>query len=195
MRIIVYIFLFSITFKGSIAQGWTAEELAAANTAVEVGQLNAQEKEVILYVNLARMYPRKFAELEVKNYLGPGGNWQYLKTSEYKVSLLAHLRRMKPVAPVYFDASMYALAKCFAREMGERGYAGHHRRDCTDGFYGECCSYGHDKGKDITLQLLIDHNVPSLGHREICLSESYKGIGVSIAPHKKYEFGAVLDFR
>ena len=195
MRFLVCFFLFSITFFGSRAQGWTAEELSSAHTAVSVSQLTQEEKSIIQYVNLARMYPQKFAELEVKDYMGESGFGTYLQHSPYKRSLMVHLRKMKPLPPVHFDASMYALAKCFAEESGERGYVGHNRRDCPEGYYGECCSYGHEKGRDIALSLLIDHDVPSLGHREICLSDRYDKIGVRIAYHKKYGHCAVLDFK
>jgi hypothetical protein len=46
---------------------------------------------------------------------------------------------------------------------------------------------------EIVLQLLIDEDVPSLGHRRILL-EKYQTIGVSIQPHSHYGFNAVLDF-
>lgn len=170
--------------------------MVAAHTAVNISELTAEEKEIIRYVNLARMYPRKFAELEVKNYLGPKEFGDYLKTSTYKKSLLEDLKNRSPVAPLHFDERMYVLAKCFAREMGIRNYTGHRRKDCSsEGLMGECCNYGDSMGRDIAIGLLIDHDVPSLGHREICLSGRYRGIGVSIAPHKSYRYGAVLDFR
>jgi hypothetical protein len=48
--------------------------------------------------------------------------------------------------------------------------------------------------RDIVLQLLIDHDVPSLGHRIICLSSAYSVVGVSIQYHSRYGKCAVLDF-
>lgn len=53
------------------AQNWTEQELRLANTAVNVSILTIEEKEVLKYLNLARLYPQKFAELEVRDYLGP----------------------------------------------------------------------------------------------------------------------------
>ena len=50
-------------------------------------------------------------------------------------------------------------------------------------------------GKDIALQWLIDHNVPSLGHREVCLDETYTKIGLSIHSHKREGTCAVADFK
>jgi uncharacterized protein YkwD len=50
-----------------------------------------------------------------------------------------------------------------------------------------------DTGKDIILQLLIDDDVPSLGHRINCLNKEYTKIGVSVQPHKKWDTCAVID--
>jgi hypothetical protein len=72
---------------------------------------------------------------------------------------------------------------------------GHNSISCTDGYHGECCSYGNENGKDIVLQLLIDHDVPSLGHRKICLNEAYVKVGASIQSHKIYESCCVVDFK
>ena len=48
-------------------------------------------------------------------------------------------------------------------------------------------------GKDIVMQLLIDHDVPSLGHRINCLNKEYTKIGVSVQPHIKWDICAVID--
>jgi len=47
--------------------------------------------------------------------------------------------------------------------------------------------------KDIVLQLLIDHDVPSLGHRINCLNKDYSKIGVSVQNHLKWDTCAVID--
>ena len=49
------------------AQSWTQEQLATANTAKNKGYLNAVEKEVIQYINLARLYPQLFVKNELEN--------------------------------------------------------------------------------------------------------------------------------
>ena len=192
------IFLFTLLFCChffAISQNWTSEELQKANTAVNISSISSEEKEVIKYLNLARLYPHKFAIIEVKDYLGPLKYGDYLKTSAYKQSLLVELQNRTPVGLLYFDESMFLLASCFAKESGEAGLVGHNRISCLEGFEGECCSYGHNVGKDIAIRLLIDHDVPSLGHREICLDESYDKVGASIKPHKTYGSCCVVDFK
>jgi uncharacterized protein YkwD len=102
---------------------------------------------------------------------------------------------MKPVNALTFDQGMYQLATCFAIESGKSGSYGHHRVHCVDGFDAECCSYDCQTGLTITLQLLIDQDVPSLGHRKICLDDEFTKIGVSIKPHSNYNYCCVLDFK
>jgi hypothetical protein len=102
---------------------------------------------------------------------------------------------MKPVNALTFDQGMYQLANCFAIESGKSGSYGHHRVHCVDGFDAECCSYDCQTGLTITLQLLIDQDVQSLGHRKICLDDEFAKIGVSIKPHSNYNYCCVLDFK
>jgi hypothetical protein len=192
------IFLFTLLFCShflAISQNWTSEELQKANTAVNISSISSEEKEVIKYLNLARLYPQKFAIVEVKDYLGPLKYGDYLKTSAYKQSLLVELQNRTPVGLLFFDEGMFLLASCFAKESGEAGLVGHNRISCLKGFEGECCDYGHNEGKDIAISLLIDHDVPSLGHRKICLDESYNKVGASIKPHKTYGSCCVVDFK
>lgn len=155
--------MMSLLANFSFAQEWTIDEFEAANTAKDVKDLTYEEKEVIRYINLARLYPKKFAQVEIvkTNSDFEITNDQYLK------SLVSTLKRMKPVDALYFDESMYQLAKCFAEESGSSGYVGHYRKACKKGYDAECCSYGCERGRQIVLQLLIDKGVPSLGHRNI----------------------------
>ena len=50
----------------NFAQTWTKEELTKANTLAKIADLTEVEKEAVMYINLARMYPKKFVEIEVK---------------------------------------------------------------------------------------------------------------------------------
>jgi uncharacterized protein YkwD len=70
---------------------------------------------------------------------------------------------------------------------------GHKRKKCDAGNYAECCAYDMATGKHIAMQLLIDHGVPSLGHRINCLNPEYSKVGISVADHAKANVCAVLD--
>ena len=176
------------------AQQWSIEQLEQANTAKDVAYLTQAERDAIMYINLARLFPQQFAQLEVEKYYGPPKYGYYLKKSKYKESLIKDLKMRKPVHVLVFDETLYLNAKCFAEESGKKGIVGHKREDCPKGNYAECCSYGMETGKDIALQWLIDHDVSSLGHRKICLNATYYKIGLSIHPHIKWDICAVAEF-
>lgn len=175
------------------AQGWTDTELQSANTARDIQLLTTAEKETILYLNLCRLYPKKFAKLEVENYTAPPEYGDYLKNSAYVASLLKELNSRQPVKALAFDTTLYQHAKCFAQELGTSGRMTHDHLTCKKGNYAECLSFGMQTGKDIALQWLIDHDVESLGHRQICLDDSYHKIGVSIHAHTESTTCAVAE--
>jgi len=111
------------------------------------------------------------------------------------------MRNMVPVEPIFPEFRLFQSALCHARTSGKSGYVGHDRQKdpktgskCNSYFMGECCSYGNSDGLRVIIRLLIDNGVPSLGHREICLMKGYTNVGISIQPHKDYEFNCVLDF-
>jgi hypothetical protein len=190
---ILFFTLIIIQFSIVNAQNWTSKQIEKANTAKDVAYLTNVEKECILYINLCRLYPKDFLKYEVVNYYGTEKYGDYVKYSTYRQSLINSLNTMQPVDALCFDSEAYKNAKCFAIEQGKAGTTGHTRINCIDGNYAECCSYGMDTGKDIVLQLLIDHDVPSLGHRINCLNKAYTKIGVSVQNHVKWDTCAVLD--
>jgi uncharacterized protein YkwD len=114
----------------------------------------------------------------------------------YYRSLVATLDFMEPLDLLRPDPKCYQSARCHAYRSGITGYVGHERGgNCRKNEYynGECCDYGNSKALDIVMSLLVDDGVPSLGHRQICLGE-YSSIGVSIQPHKAWNYNTVLDF-
>lgn len=189
------LFLFVFNALSFFAQTWTAEQLASANTAKDISYLNPVEKEIIQYINLARLYPKLFVKIELQNYTGPAIYGDYLKNSTYKKSLIVKLNGMKAIGALTPSADCYENSKCFAIESGKLGLEGHNRKNCPNSTYAECCSYGMEAGKDIALQWLIDHDVSSLGHRSISLAPKHATIGVSVQPHKKWGTCAVAQFR
>lgn len=182
MKLFLSFFLFATTVYG---QAWTVEELAAANTFETVTVLTVVEKETMLYLNLARMYPAKYAKIELVNED---------KTTNYYKSLIKTLNSMVPVSALTFDKKAFESATCFAKEQSISGEIGHDRKNCKSYFFGECCAYGSDTGREVIVQLLIDEGEESLGHRKICLSSAYSAVGIAFKTHKTYGFCCVLDF-
>lgn len=185
--------LFSFLFQSLFAQSWSAEQLSKANTAKDIDYLTQAEKDAIMYINLARLFPKDFIKLELENYQAPIKFGTYLKKSSYKKSLIAELNKQKPMEALTFENVLYDDAKCFATEMGDRGEIGHERRKCKASNYAECCSYGMETGKDIAMQWLIDHDVQGVGHRRNCLEPTYTKIGLAIHAHKKWQVCAVAE--
>ncbi len=185
--------LFLIQFSIVNAQNWSSNQIEKANTAKNIAYLTNVEKECVMYINLCRLYPKDFLKYEVLNYYGTAKYGDYVKNSSYRYSLIDFLQKMEPVNALNFDVEAFKNARCFAIEHGKAGTIGHTRINCIQGNYAECCSYGMDTGKDIILQLLIDDDVPSLGHRINCLNKEYTKIGVSVQPHKKWDTCAVID--
>jgi uncharacterized protein YkwD len=175
---------------------WNNPKYSKYNSAKDVAWLTGPEKEVIYILNLLRANPALFANTVVKQYPVKSGQG-YLVNSWYYTSLLDTLKKMRPAGLLKPDITCFNSAKCHALYSGATGYVGHDRttEECKSKkfFNGECCDYGHDKPLDIVMSLLIDEGVPSLGHRDVCLS-AYKKIGVSIQAHQRYGYNAVLDF-
>jgi hypothetical protein len=174
------------------ANYFTAQEIASANTAKEVRYLTAEEKDIFLYNNLARMYPKKFHKLYL-DYCQRRGTSHMMDNHYYK-TLSEGLLNNQPASALLPDRPMFELAECWAKESGETGIIGHDRTTCQKGYWAENCAYGNSRGLDIVMQLLIDYGVESLGHRRNMLNPNYKGMGTAIRPHKGYGTCAVQDF-
>ena len=64
---ILFVLILSLFVAGNSvsAQNWSDDEITAANTAATCPFLSQVEKDVVLYNNLARMYPKKFVAVEL----------------------------------------------------------------------------------------------------------------------------------
>ena len=176
---------------------WSERQYLQCNTAESASYLSKEEKKVIWILNMIRVNPQLFLNSVLLNpkcneYKTPA------KRNHYFNSLISDLEKAKPIyALLSPDADLFKGAYCHAYQSGLKGRLGHSRagEGCEKDFYGECCDYGNTQALDILLSLLIDEDVPSLGHRKICLSDEYTLIAVSIQPHKKYGTNTVLDFK
>ncbi len=199
---VVTILLLCLAAMPLAAQQWTSEQLARANTARNASYLSEQEKQVIFLCNLARMDGALFAATYLAQHTpNDPSNW-------YIASLYRDLQSVKGRQPLYPDRRLYTTAAYHAADMGRSGRTGHTSSDGTDfadrvygglgekTYIAENCSYGYnnDQAINIVVQLLVDANVPSLGHRKNILNPDLSAIGVAIAPHAIYEYMCVMDF-
>ncbi len=176
---------------------WKNPKYNIAYTAQNTDYLTENEKLVYYYLNLARLNPPLFAETFLIKYT-KWNSYEDLSLSDYYTgSLYKTMKNMQPVGVLSPQKDLFESAKCHAVSSGKVGYVGHTRLSnsgCVSKFSGECCSYGQFDALNIVMQLLIDSDVPSLGHRKICLDGGYQTLGVSVQPHKTYRFNSVLDF-
>ncbi|AMM49974.1 hypothetical protein TH61_00580 [Rufibacter sp. DG15C] len=185
--------LFVIDGLAARPAGWLQKELLTANTGKDAAYLNQVERETLMYLNLARLYPKRFVELELAHYWGNDKHGNFLTNSSYKESLIKEMSSMQPVQAFYPDRVMSASARCFALEKERIGGRTHERLSCKTDRFAECISFGMDNGREIALQLLIDHLVPSLGHRWLCLNSDINKVGLGFAKHKTAGVSLVLE--
>lgn len=174
---------------------WDPISLKKANTAVNTDYLTEEEKLVIFITNLARMDGPLFITSILDPFLEGEPKTRYTK------SLQRDLAKVKNLQPLHPEKDLYTIAFGHAVKSGKRGSVGHEGFDSRfKPFMGkynmvaENCAYGFEKGGTNAIQLLIDEDVSNLGHRKNMLHTQFTSIGVSIQPHKTYEYNCVMDF-
>ena len=184
-------------------------EIEAANTADTVSFMSNEEKQVVLYLNLARTDGKRFYQLfipEFLEYYNSTFGDKILPNNKYLFSLKNDLKKVKGFGLLQPFKNLYLSATFHAQDMGKMGMTGHISSDGTNcnlriqrynpniGCWSENCSYGMVSAINIVCQLLIDNNISSLGHRTNILKPVQKMVGVGIAPHKVYRTNCVMDF-
>ena len=169
-------------------------QLQQAFTALNARYLTRTERDIIHVLNLMRLEPPGFAEKVVKSYPDQAGDPDMRRSSYYK-SLLRDLAAASPLPVLKPDEALFNYARCHATRSGLTGYVGHTRsKPCeeTPIYGGECCQYGMEDALGVVMELLIDQNIPDLGHRKILMT-GFTYIGVAMRPHKTYRVNTVLD--
>lgn len=201
LLVILSIFVSSSVFSQSssvklLKKHFTSAEAKKAKIDRKVDYLTSEEKQIFLYMNLCRLYPKKFAEfyLAYLQQYDENGYKRWKQKDSYYFTLYQDLKRQKPLEALASSKKMFDLAKCWAKESGSKGIVGHNRRRCKDGYDSECCSYSSSSSVlNLLWNLLVDDDTPSFGHRRTILT-NYKEAGVSIQKHKTYGYCVVIDF-
>lgn len=158
---------------------------------------SAQEKEILKVINEMRQDPQGFLEREVKPYIENHD----LRNNRYARSLIRELRDLEPLPSFSIDSSLQEMAKTFAVKSGNHGWFGHRNYsqrfdDCASHLAhdAENIQYGLQDPLEIVIDLLIDIDVPSLGHRKNLLDPKYTVLGIGFADHKTYGCLTVMAF-
>jgi len=191
-------FLFSCA--GLYAQTIDPAILESCNTGRTADYLSEQEKQVLMFTNLARTQPKDFLQY----YLPEAAKALNKEKEKEYAGLVKELKIRKPVSLLQPDLRLVNIAKEHATDMGKTGKTGHdsskgktfeqRMKQYPELQIGENCDYGYSEAVLIVAHLLIDSKVPSLGHRKNILNPDYKLFGVSIQPHKKFGYNCVMDF-
>ena len=183
--------------KSELSWRWDKETLIQARTAEDADFLHEDEKQVILYANLARANGRLFASTFLDEYI----RIKKLKPNSYTRSLYDELRQVRDLPMLLPEKDLYKVAREHASWSGKKGYEGH--KGFKQRFspimkkyaeVGENIYYGPYTPLEIVIQLLIDEGIEDLGHRKNLLSPKFNSIGVAIKPHKTYEYNCVMGF-
>jgi hypothetical protein len=181
--------------------GFSAITIAQLNTAAKTSYLNNDEKEVVLLMNLARHNGPVFWDSIALPYIKE----QEIKESSYTRSLKVDLSKAIELQPLYSNEQLYEVAKKHAVASGKQGSLGH---DSSAGTFkarmnplksnfrivSENCDYGSYKAIDILMNLLIDEDIPDVGHRENILDGRMNCVGNSTQPHRNYKYTNVQVF-
>ena len=181
--------------------GWGADTLDLANTAKNSAYLTAEEKKVFQVMNLARISSKTFLERIAKPYVEKNGlDIDEDVTSLYKQLLsTSGLHLINPLEKLWESAAHHA------NDMGHKGLFGHESSDGTPHLarihryhkrekMGESLVYGYSEAIEIVMQMLLDEGIEMRTNRMHVLHPNFHHAGVSIKPHKVYEFNCVVDF-
>lgn len=155
------------------------------------------ETEVLEYINDVRTNPQQFLEDVAKPYI----NENNLSNNRYASSLIKELKNTTALSPLVFDSSLQSLAESYAKQAGKRGWTSHvNVNQRFDQFAkhiditAENLQFGFNDPLDIVMDLLIDIDIPSYGHRKNILDKDFTLLGVAIAPHKEFDYITVMAF-
>ena len=181
---------------------WPDSTLAKANSAADVEYMTEEEKQAVYYINLVRINPPLFSETFLKDYLKAND----IKKDKEVKGLITELESTSKMGYLRPNKKLADFARQHASDMGNSGRTGHNTSkgesfrkrieplQSSFSAINENCNYGNEGGIDAVIDLLIDRNVPNLGHRRNILDPEMELVGVAIEPHKKWRFNCVQNF-
>jgi uncharacterized protein YkwD len=101
-----------------------------ANTAKNIDYMSEDKKDVVLYMNLARINWKWF----VKNIIEKHSDFTQNEKKSYVKSLISDLKKTKKLTPLSPSEGLTKAARYHAKDMGQTGKTGHRSSDGTDTF-------------------------------------------------------------
>ena len=178
------------TFEGKVDT--SKVDFAKLNTAKNATYLNATEKLMVREVNLARAYPKVYAQIIGQYMHNEAESWSGLRHDDYIAGkeLIEMLNNMEPKSILQPMQCVYEAAKMHGLDCEKRGFIDHTGSDdsspwdrilkkCTELSYGNenLRGSGTPDPRDAVIALLIDGGISSRGHRHNLLDATWKYIG------------------
>jgi len=146
------------------------------------------EKELVYSLNYLRKHPKMFLKEAVNPYLEA---YPKLKPN-YGESLQAQLSTTISVSELSIDSRLIEISRSHAADLGKNDLMSHRSSNglSTQERYtkagitcgSECINMGNfSSALEVLLSLLIDFNVPDLGHRKSLLNPKMTNVGVGAA--------------
>lgn len=181
--------------------GFSDEVVNTMNTAADATYLSEDEKEVVLLINLMRHDGTSFWNHIAQPYINSHEipPTKYVRSLERDLKATNNLQPLVPSEVLFNAAKIHAVASGKEGVMGHRSSAGNFEKrlkPLSDNFNYilENCDYGSAAAADILMNLMIDEDIPDVGHRKNILHSEIDAVGISIAPHKTYRFTCVQVF-
>tara|TARA_B110000211_G_C14025937_1_gene529848 strand:+ start:303 stop:920 length:618 start_codon:yes stop_codon:yes gene_type:complete len=194
--------LLAFFFIQTSSNDFNNEEVNSCKTAEKIQYFNQVEKDILFFINLVRINPKKFNETILKPYIV-----KYPEHSKkYSLSLINDLKKGKKLNPLKPTKDLFNFAKKHALTTGRKGKVGHRSARGKSfqkrtkelikkySLVGENIHYGSNNALEIVIDLLIDDGIKGVGHRVNILTQEYIYCSVSIQQHKKYKYNCVIDF-
>lgn len=190
---------------------FSSNERLKANTAADNQLYNDIEKEVVYFLNLARLNPKLFSHTFVSHYTHRPGYPPSNTFAERKQSLMNYLSTMEPLPPLVPNDTLWhfatdlSIAIPYESKIDNRPFD-RSNSDCIsleEGKFSESISNGFvDNGLWYVLDMLVDatDNSTNLKNRRNLLDmdvnnhqDTRRHIGVRAYNHRNYGY-AIVDF-
>ena len=159
------------------------------------------QQDMIYYINYVRMYPARFCKEALDPYLKA---YPQLKPN-YGESLRKQLLAADALPIFYPDSKLIEAAKYHSVDLAKHKLMSHSSSNGTSmqqrfqkfGIYcgSECVNMSpYSDALDVLLSLLVDYNVPDLGHRKAIMNGSMINLGVGSSNSSDYMQYTVIDF-
>ncbi|HUH73821.1 MAG TPA: CAP domain-containing protein [Chitinophagales bacterium] len=177
---------------------FSSDLIQSAHTAKDIQGLNKEEKEVILWTNLVRLAPTEFSKM-LQQYIQEHPEFKW--NDPYVKSLIVDLKNTPILAPLYptqllhTNANDHALYSQLTQRRGHDNFEQRAQIAFNEKYiaYGENCAYYVRDALHAVVSLLIDKDVPDLGHRKIILDNNFSEIGVAVLPYYNNPYKVVVQ--